>query len=276
MEDKIVRTADGSFTIWSTEFGESYHSISAGALEESLKKFLIPSHLLFKAKKKVKILEVGFGLGYNFTVSAIHLLKTFPNIEIHYLAFEKEINPLIGKITLPDPYREFYEELKRQLLKGQTVIKISSVRLEILLGDARKRVKALDENFDAIYHDAFSPRKNPELWTLEFFAELKRLLENDGWLTTYSIALPVRRALKELGFKIFNTEPVGRRSPGTAATISAKPLEGSRLYPLSPKEEKKLEISPKAVPFRDPCLCLSRKEIMNKYLWEVEEKKKSL
>ena len=275
MGDKVVGTADGSFTIWSSEFGESYHSVSAGALEESLKKFLIPSHLLFKPNKEVKILEVGFGLGYNFTVSVVHLLRNSPNTEIHYVAFEKEINPLIGELSLPEPYGDFYERLKEQLLKGRTLIEIDSVRLEILLGDARRKVRALKETFDAVYHDAFSPRRNPELWTFEFFRELKRLLRKDGWLVTYSTALPVRRALKEVGFKIFNTKPVGRRSPGTAATISGKPLKESEIYPLSPKEERKLEISPKAVSFRDPCLCLSRKEILNRYLLEVSKRERS-
>jgi len=267
--DKLVKTADGSLTVWSSEFGESYHSVSAGAIEESLKKFLLPSHILFLKKERVKVLEVGFGLGYNFTVTTYHLLKKFPFIKFHYVAFEKEINPLIGSIELPPPYGEIYETLKTQLLEGKTVIEFSNVRLEILLGDARKKVSELNGTFDAVYQDAFSPKRNPELWTLDFFREIKRVINPKGWLVTYSTALPVRKALKELGFKIFNTEPIGRRSPGTATTLNGRPLEGSRVYPLTPKEEEKLTKSPKAVPFRDPCLCLSREEILKDYLKKV-------
>jgi len=269
--DKVVKTADGTSTVWSSEFGESYHSVSAGAVEESLKKFLIPSHLLYTAQylDEVQLLEVGFGLGYNFTVTAYHFLKKFPTKKLHYVAFERRINPLVGLLELPQPYGEIYNELKRQLLEGKTEITIGNVRLILLLGDARKRVKELKGSFNAIYQDAFSPKRNPELWTLDFFRELKGLMDPKGWLVTYSTALPVRKALKELGFKIFNTEPLGRRSPGTAASLEAQPQEGFRIYPLSPKEERKLLTSPKAVPYRDPCLCLGREEILNRYLKEV-------
>jgi len=276
-EFKKVETADGTFTLWHPLFEESYHSVSAGALEESIKKFLIPSQLplLAKEKDEINLLEVGFGLGYNLVATCVTLLKVNPNLKIHYVGFERELSPLLKELKLPEPYGGIYERIKENLLKGKDEFEIDQLRVKILYGDARKRVKELEgEKFDALYHDAFSPRKNTELWTLEFLREIKSLLTEEGFWVSYSTALPVRRALFELGFKIYNTLPVGRRSPGTAATLKGIPRD-ERTYPLTPKEREKLFKSPKAVPFRDPCLCLPREEIWNNYQKEVLERSRS-
>jgi len=276
-EFKKVETADGTFTLWHPLFEESYHSVSAGALEESIKKFLIPSQLplLAKEKDEINLLEVGFGLGYNLVATCVTLLKVNPNLKIHYVGFERELSPLLKELKLSEPYGGIYERIKENLLKGKDEFEIDQLRVKILYGDARKRVKELEgEKFDAVYHDAFSPRKNTELWTLEFLREIKNLLTEEGFWVSYSTALPVRRALFELGFKIYNTLPVGRRSPGTAATLKGIPRD-ERTYPLTPKEREKLFKSPKAVPFRDPCLCLPREEIWNNYQKEVLERSRS-
>jgi len=261
---KKVKTADGSYTIYHPGFGESYHSVSAGAVEESFKKFLLPSQLLERTDNlgEISILEVGFGLGYNLAVAVVKLLERKPSLKIRYIAFEKEINPLIEDLELPEPYNRFYGELKTKVLNGEREFFIGNAEVKILLGDARKRVGELKGfKFDAIFHDAFSPKRNPELWTLDFLEKLKGLIKGEGFWVSYSTALPVRKALYLLGFKLFNTKPVGRKSPGTAATLKGEPVNGS-VYPLTQREFEKLLKSPKAVPYRDPCLCLDREEIL--------------
>jgi len=114
---KKVTTADGSFTLYHPLFGESYHSVSAGAIEESLKKFLLPSNLLWKAKRQneIYLLEVGFGLGYNLAVTAVKLKEVNPTLKIHYFGLEYHLVPLIGELKLPPPYGEFYEKLKENV-----------------------------------------------------------------------------------------------------------------------------------------------------------------
>ncbi len=271
---KRVETADGSYTLYNPLFGESYHSVSAGALRESLEKFLFPSQLVERVKrgdvKEVSILEIGFGLGYNLVVTLHHLLEIDPNLSLRYVSLDREITPLIGELKLPDPYGELYERIKKHLAEGKTSFSVGGAKVEILLGEARETIKTLEgERFDAIYHDAFSPKRNAELWTLEFLGKLKGLLDERGFWVSYSTALPVRRALYELGFRMFSTRPIGRRSPGTAATPKGEPLN-DYLLPLTEKEREKILRSPKAKPYRDPCLCLPREEILKNYLREVE------
>ena len=68
MSLKIIKTSDGSHTIYDGSLNETYHSIH-GSINESnhvyvnagLKQFIYESR-----KKYVNILEVGFGTGLNF------------------------------------------------------------------------------------------------------------------------------------------------------------------------------------------------------------------
>lgn len=74
-----------------------------------------------------------------------------------------------------------------------------------------------EASFDIVYQDAFSPKKNPELWTLEYFSDIKRLLAKKAVITTYSKATPVRLALYELGFNLYE-HPRGSVRGGTIAS----------------------------------------------------------
>ena len=66
---KLTKTGDGSFTYLNIGINETYHSKS-GALEESFYKFAIPALENKLKMKKIKILDICFGLGYN-SVAAI-------------------------------------------------------------------------------------------------------------------------------------------------------------------------------------------------------------
>jgi len=268
MDFKLVKTADGSFTVYHPLFNEAYHSKTAGAVEESLKKFLFPSGLLEKAKlqKEVSILEIGFGLGYNIAVAITELWKVNSDLKITYIGLEREINPLLGNLELPEPYREVHKLITENVRKEKFNFRWNGLNFKLLLGEARKKIKTLEGvEFDAIFHDAFSPKVNCELWTLEFLREEKRLLKTDGVWVSYSTALPVRRTLHELGFYIYNTKPVGRRAPGTLASVNPLKQLNEYIFPLSDKEREKILKSPKAVPYRDPNLSLPREKICEDY-----------
>jgi chorismate dehydratase len=272
-EFELIRTADGSYTFHHPEFNEAYHSVSAGAVEESLKKFFLPSRLQFFAQnqKKISVLEVGFGLGYNCAVTLTELLKVNRDLEIEYFALEYKLAPLEGLSLAGTPYAEIYEVIKREIPRSG-FFKWKKIKCGVLFGDARRRIFDLPTGyFDAVFHDAFSPKRNAELWTLEFIDEvLRRLKEGRFWIT-YSSALAVRRALWEAGADVFNTRAVGRKQPGTAASFGGKP-DGEWIYPLSEREVEKILTSPYAVPFRDPTLSAPREVILRRWEREVGER----
>ena len=161
-------------------------------------------------------------------------------------------------------------ELLAQLATNQAV-KTTKFLAKLLLADARQTIKqVIQDQFvaDAIFLDPFSPPKCPQLWTVEFLALVSKCLKNDGRLATYSCAAAVRTALELAGLFIGSSARVGRRSPGTIAS-----LKMVNLPPLSPRELEHLQTRA-AIPYRDPWLKDSAKVILQRR--EQEQRKSYL
>lgn len=73
------------------------------------------------------------------------------------------------------------------------------------IGDARKTIKNLNTKYDVIFLDGFSPQKSPLLWTINFIQEIKKHMNEDSILTSYSKSTPFRNTLKQLGFYVGKT-----------------------------------------------------------------------
>jgi hypothetical protein len=130
--------------------------------------------------------------------------------------------------------------------------------IQLLWGDARHTAKKLSAPFDLIWLDAFSTQRNSELWTVDFFKKLKRVIKPDGVLLTYCAALPVRSGLLEAGFFVGETQPVGRKRGGTLAALQLDAIT----LPLSDHELKTLRETTRGLPYRDPHGVWTNKEIL--------------
>ena len=71
---KMTISDDGSFTAYSSEYDEHYHSTKDGALNESLLKHVIPAFNVKSKQKVINILDICFGLGFN-TLATIYYYK---------------------------------------------------------------------------------------------------------------------------------------------------------------------------------------------------------
>jgi len=207
---KEVLTKDGSYTCYNEDFKENYHSVS-GAFEEAFKKYIEPCGV----KDGFKILDVCFGLGYN-TCAA---LDTARNLKIVCLEYDKKVLKELQSLKIPQNIINF--EIIKKVAKN-FVYKDENYDIKLILGDARQTIQEVGEKFDAIFLDPFSTRKNPELWTLQFFKELRRCLKDEGILATYSSSIHVRAGLLEAGFNLSNGPIVGRTMPSTLAVINRK------------------------------------------------------
>ncbi|MBW2991600.1 hypothetical protein KY345_00090, partial [Candidatus Woesearchaeota archaeon] len=96
-------------------------------------------------------------------------------------------------------------------------IKNNNTNIKILLNDAKKSIKNISQKFNIIFLDPFSPKKCPELWTEEFFKDIKSVCSNNTILTTYSCARIVRDNLQKSGFKVKDGPCIGRKAPSTVA-----------------------------------------------------------
>lgn len=201
---QITLSEDGSYTAYSTEYGEHYHSTRDGALYESLIKHVIPTFLVKSNQQEINILDICFGLGFN-TLATLYYVKKH-NIKTKLRIYSPELDaPLISSLTnftYPKEFEEFKEIISDLVASG--VYKDQSVYIELYTGDAREYIRNIsDIKFDIVYQDAFSPSSNPILWTKEYFKDIAYIMKADGVLSTYSIALKTRLALYENGFNIY-------------------------------------------------------------------------
>ncbi|MBW3011389.1 tRNA (5-methylaminomethyl-2-thiouridine)(34)-methyltransferase MnmD [Candidatus Woesearchaeota archaeon] len=222
--DAMVKhvTEDGSVTFISKKYDEAYHSLT-GAREEAFKKYAEPCKIKELAKKgNISILDFCFGLGYNTAAALDVALKENPNCKITVVALEidEEILAQIDKLTPEIDHYDIIKKLSRQEGKIKEIKETSenkNIHIKLLVGDARETLDLIQEKFDAVFFDPFSPKKCPELWTEEIFAKVNKLMNKDAILATYSCAGEVRRNMKEAGFKVVDGPIVRRWSPGTLA-----------------------------------------------------------
>jgi tRNA U34 5-methylaminomethyl-2-thiouridine-forming methyltransferase MnmC len=210
MTNKLVITNDGSHSIFNPEVNETYHS-KHGAIVEAEYVF-IKNGLLAENKKQFSILEVGFGTGLNALLTAQKAQQKKIAINYHGI----ELYPVPKESYIQLNFTELIGEEKSKLLnlhecnwEEEHVINkfFKLTKNEIALENYTSKTK-----FDIIYFDAFSPEKQPELWTAEVFQNMYNLLNEDGFLVTYCAKGVVKRTMKAVGFEIIVLDgPPGKR-----------------------------------------------------------------
>ncbi|SFV51070.1 SAM-dependent methyltransferase [hydrothermal vent metagenome] len=241
---KPTPSADGSYTAYSKEYGEHYHSTKDGALNESLKKHIIPAFKHSQNRKEVRILDICFGLGFNTLATILYYRKYAPQTKLYIYSpeLDKKLIKSLKNFSYPkefDPLKVIIEALSTNGLYSDQTLTI-----ELFLGDAREYVKNFHNFFDIIYQDAFSPSANPLLWTKEYFSDIAKAIKKDGILTTYSIALQTRLALYENGFFIYLAKEEGVRDFTLA---SLRPLKNAKEIDM----EHKIKCNPNIRPLSD-------------------------
>ena len=208
-----VKTKDNTYTLKSLKYNECYHS-SEGALKETYYKHVSVMRDLFKDKDEIRILDICFGLGYNTFVSILNRPKN-KKLKI----FSPELDLELIKSLKDFKYPKEFENIKNIIRKisKDLYYKDDYIEVEVVNMDAREYIKNL-KNIDIVYQDAFSPKVNKELWTIEYFRDIKNILNEDGVITTYSVATPVRCALYKLGFRLY-THKSDLIRKGTIATL---------------------------------------------------------
>lgn len=203
-ELKIVTTADGSNTIYNSAVGENYHS-RHGAVQESRHVFLnsgLKYYLDNNQTTSASILEVGFGTGLNFLLSADYGAEN--QVKLDYTGIEAY--PLTNEIIGQTGYHEYispatwdsFLKLYPDALKGS--VQINSCQLQIAhCGLMNFSSKA---QCDVIYFDAFAAIHQPEMWNKEAIAHTVQFLKPGGVFVTYAITGNLKRQLKSLGFKV--------------------------------------------------------------------------
>jgi tRNA U34 5-methylaminomethyl-2-thiouridine-forming methyltransferase MnmC len=212
MKREIMTTGDGSKTIHLPDLQEQYHS-KHGALQEARHVFIEEGYEFYKSLRPetdaIKILEYGFGTGLNALLTAMQAtdrkvsytgVEAFPvtkeevnAMEYGDLLHQQDLYDKIHQIPWEQPHEitENFELQKRELMF--------------------ENINFITQ-FDLVYFDAFGPRTQPELWTLEIFQAAFYAMKSSGVLVTYCAAGQVRRNLQQAGFVIERLPgPPGKR-----------------------------------------------------------------
>jgi len=212
--EKII-TRDKSVTFHNKQFNESYHCL-AGAASEARIKFVEPCRIKELARSgSLVILDICFGLGYNSAAAIDTALEANPNCKINIIGLENDEKLFEIIKMLKTPFKSY--KLIQKIDKFNLLVIKNNIKIKILLGDARAAIKKIKDSFDAVFLDPFSPKKCPELWTLDFLGDIRAVMNPNSILATYSCAAHVRKKLKQLGFQVEDGPVFGRKSAATIA-----------------------------------------------------------
>jgi tRNA U34 5-methylaminomethyl-2-thiouridine-forming methyltransferase MnmC len=237
---RIVRLANGAHSVHSLAHRETFHPVIGPAAEaEALYvRQLNLAGRLRASQGEFVIWDVGLGAAAN----VLTVLRTTHDIpgSIHVVSFDSTIEPLQFALGHTERlgYLCGYEEPLHSLASRRQV-KFKNARQEVTwdlhLADFPSLLtKQAAEDLpkpNAIMFDAFSPAKNPAMWTQPLFANLYRLLDprRPCAMPTYSRATMLRVSLLLAGFFVGRGHATGEKEETTIAAntldLVAEPLE---------------------------------------------------
>lgn len=221
---KIIETEDQTKTLWSEYFDEACHNLS-GAYEETLHNYILGCHVdeQLMARKNVHVLDVGFGVGIGLK-AYIEEIKKYPTNGLSLTYTSIELDEDLFLWSAKETFPELLFDKKDNTYFCNLELANSHLLITIYIGDGRKTLpqafkEGLLPKFTAIFQDAFSPKKNPALWTVEWFGDLRIMSAPEVYLSTYSSSVSIRKSMITSGWRIENKKGFGQKRTMTKARL---------------------------------------------------------
>ena len=170
MHSTIIKTSDGSHTLYVPDLDEQYHSVN-GALTESMHIYIINGYLFSKHQSKT-VFEVGFGTGLNCFLTAIEAEKnkcqtTYISIE-KYPVKDSDWKQLNYAQIVPSEDVDLFQKIHTANWGEPICISPYFTLLKLQLDLVQEKLPGLP-NANIVYYDAFGPDKQPEMWDPDVF-----------------------------------------------------------------------------------------------------------
>lgn len=256
---RIVRLSSGAYSVHSLAHAETFHPV-IGPVAEAQALYVRQLQLvqrLYCHPGEFVIWDVGLGAAAN----ALTVLRAAHSVpcSIHLLSFDHTLAPLEFALAHPEhlEYLSGHQSQLRTLLReGRLCAKegACSFRWDVhladfpsLLADAATRSLARPH---LVLFDAFSPAKNPAMWTLPLFANLFRLLDpvRPCALPTYSRSTMLRVTLLLAGFFVGIGHATGQKEQTTMAANTLDLIQ----EPLDRRWLQRVHRSSSAQPLDEP------------------------
>jgi tRNA U34 5-methylaminomethyl-2-thiouridine-forming methyltransferase MnmC len=217
MAVSLLTTDDGSATLHSATFDETYHS-RRGARTESEHVFLRNGLRAWldnaPAGARPHILEAGFGTGLNALLT--YLAAAAWGVPVDYTGYEAyPIDPETAarldypaQLGAPEATDVFLE--MHRCASG--VPFCPTPFFSLVKKHERFDTLEASEAFDVVFYDAFAPNTQPELWNADALGRMFRALRPGGLWVSYCAKGEVRRTLQAVGFQVERLPgPPGKR-----------------------------------------------------------------
>lgn len=221
---RILETEDNTRTLYSEYFDEACHNLS-GAYAETLHNYIVGCSIpaLFDRNNSFSVLDVGFGVGLGLKALLDELKKhsAFTETVTYYsIEIDEELFLWSAKATLPELV--FSRKTQGDLTWFEA--NYPRIIIKIFIGDGRMtlplaRSLGVMGPLDAIFQDPFSPKKNPALWSVEWFSFLKSVSSPGVTLSTYSSSISIRKSLLVAGWSIINDRGFALKRTMTKANL---------------------------------------------------------
>ena len=233
---RIVRLASGVHSVHAIESGETFHPV-IGPVAEAEALYVRQLKLRERVREEGGVFVV-WDVGLGAAANVLTFLRATEDLDcsIHVISFDHSLEPLRFGLEHAAELGYFggYETAVTALLeKGETNFCRGNqkVRWQSHLADFPKFIReAFAETLakpHAIMFDAFSPAKNPEMWTQPLFRRIFQLLDpvRPCALPTYSRSTLLRVTLLLAGFFVGAGHATGEKEETTIAANTLALLE---------------------------------------------------
>ncbi len=223
---QLVRLKNGTCSVRSLAEEETFHPVVGPAAEAEalyVKQLRLRRRVQSQAGEFV-VWDVGLGAAAN-AMAVLRATSDLP-CALRVISFDRTVEPLEFALRHAAELGYFagYEKAARELLDTGRAL---GGRWELRLGDFPEWLRSRTHPAPAphgILFDAFSPAKNPAMWTASLFSDLHRCLDpkRPCAMPTYSRSTMLRVTLLLAGFFVGAGHATGEKEE---TTIAANTLE---------------------------------------------------
>jgi tRNA U34 5-methylaminomethyl-2-thiouridine-forming methyltransferase MnmC len=251
---ELVRLANGAFSVRSMAENETFHPVIGPAAEaEALYVNQLKLRKRFQSHAgEFVVWDVGLGAAAN--VLAVLRASADLHGSLRVLSFDRTIEPLRFALQHSEKLGYFggYENVVAEFIQTGRA-SFARVRWELRAGDFPTLMRDASQALPpphAILFDAFSPARNPAMWTASLFSDLFRRLDphRSCAMPTYSRSTMLRVSLLLAGFFVGVGHATGEKEETTIAANAPELLDD----PLPKAWLQRVRKSRSAEPLREP------------------------